>query len=151
MGPGLSPCLVLLFVVACVDVRAVLEVTAHVGEDISILCSGNWTAEKSSEDFNLYFCKGICSRENTVIQSPRQTGGQMGRYSLQALRGDGAFRVNILQLKTADTGRYYCGVGKTVIVLYQEVSLKVQNDGTFTVRLRSVQRQPSHASDDREK
>lgn len=119
----------------CVDVLAALEVTGHVGEDISIQCSGNWTTENTSEHFNLYFCKGNCSREKTLIQSPRATAAsvQMGRYSLQAVRGDGAFKVNIMKLKTADTGRYYCGVGKTVIVLYQEVSLRVQNDGRSTV------------------
>lgn len=118
-----------------------LEVTAHVGDDISIHCSGNWTTENSSEEFNLYFCKGICSRENTIIQTPRETAAvvQMGRYSLQAIIGDSAFKVNIMKLKTADTGRYYCGVGKTVIVLYQEVSLKVQNDGKFMVRFQLVQ------------
>lgn len=140
VGPALSRCLVLLVVVVCVDVLAVLEVTGHVGEDVSIHCSGNWTTENSSEHFNLYFCKGICSRENTVIQTPRETAAivQMGRYSLQALRGDGAFKVNIMKLKMADTGQYYCGAGTTV-VLYQEVSLKVQNDGTFMGRFRLVQ------------
>lgn len=127
--------------VVCVDVLAVLEVTGRAGEDISIRCSGNWTTENSSEQFNLYFCKGICSRENTLIQTPRATAAvvQAGRYSLQPIRGDGAFKVNIMKLQTSDTGRYFCGVGQTVIVLYQEVSLKVQNDGTFMVRFRSVQ------------
>lgn len=117
-----------------------LEVTGRVGEDVSIHCSGNWTTGNTSEHFSLYFCKGNCSRENTVIQTPRETAGvlRMGRYSLHAIRGGGAFRVNIRKLETADTGRYYCGVGKTVIVLYQEVSLKVQNDGRFMFGLVKV-------------
>lgn len=117
----------------CVDVLAVLEVTGRVGEDVSIRCSGNWSTENSSEHFDLYFCKGICSRESTIIQTAGETAAvvQTGRFSLQAVKGGGAFQVNIMKLKTADSGRYYCGVGKSVIVLYQEVSLQVQNDGTL--------------------
>lgn len=136
-----SAVVLFLVVVACVDVLAVTEVTGHVGEDVSFHCSGNWTSENSSEHLNMFFCKGICSREKTVIQSPGATAAvvRMGRYSLQPIRGGGAFKVNITELKMADTGRYYCGVGNTVIVLYQEVNLKVQNDGTSAVRMKSVQ------------
>ncbi|XP_029706622.1 uncharacterized protein isoform X1 [Takifugu rubripes] len=115
---------------ACVDVLAVTEVTGHAGEDVSFRCSGNWTTENSSEHLNVFFCKGMCSRENTIIQSPGTTAAvvRMGRYSLQPIRGDGALEVNITKLKPADAGRYYCGVGDAVIVLYQEVNLKVRND-----------------------
>lgn len=135
MGPGLSRCLPLLVAVVCVDVLAVLEVTGRAGEDVAIQCSGNWTTENTSEHFDLYFCKGSCSREKTLIQSPWATAAsvQMGRYSLQAVRGGGAFTVIVMKLQTADAGTYYCGVGKAVIVLHQEVRLRVQHDGRSTV------------------
>ncbi|TWW59552.1 uncharacterized protein LOC130527618 isoform X1 [Takifugu flavidus] len=129
--------------VACVDVLAVTEVTevtGHAGEDVSFRCSGNWTTENSSEHLNVFFCKGMCSRENTIIQSPGTTAAvvRMGRYSLQPIRGDGALEVNITKLKPADAGRYYCGVGDAVIVLYQEVNLKVGNDALTSTTLQAA-------------
>uniref|UniRef100_A0A674MNB2 Immunoglobulin V-set domain-containing protein n=1 Tax=Takifugu rubripes TaxID=31033 RepID=A0A674MNB2_TAKRU len=110
-----------------VNLRNRQRVTGHAGEDVSFRCSGNWTTENSSEHLNVFFCKGMCSRENTIIQSPGTTAAvvRMGRYSLQPIRGDGALEVNITKLKPADAGRYYCGVGDAVIVLYQEVNLKI--------------------------
>uniref|UniRef100_A0A3Q3XRS6 Immunoglobulin domain-containing protein n=1 Tax=Mola mola TaxID=94237 RepID=A0A3Q3XRS6_MOLML len=108
----------------------VLKVTGHVGGEVSIHCSGNWNADNSSEHFNLYLCKEVCSRENTVIQT---TGKSLevtrrGRYRMEVSRGDGAFKVTITRLKEADTGRYHCGQGKSLIVLYQEVNLIVLNN-----------------------
>lgn len=111
------------------EVSAVMEVSGHVGGEISIRCSANWTADNSSEHYNLYFCKGTCSRQNIVIQTTRRRigGTRRGRYSVEVDRDDGAFKVTITRLERADTGTYHCGVGKTVIVLYQEVKLTVLN------------------------
>lgn len=120
----------------CVEVSAVMEVSGHVGGDVSIHCSGNRMAEDSSEHFNLYFCKGVCSSKNTVIQTTgERTGERMGvtrtgRYSMEADGGIGAFKVNISRLRKADAGRYRCGVGKTV-VFYQEINLVVLDNGMF--------------------
>lgn len=120
--------------VVCVEASAVMEVSGHVGGEVSIHCSGNWTTDNSSEHYDLYFCKGVCSTRNTVIQTTKKRLAvtRRGRYSMEVNRGDGAFKVTITMLKKADTGRYHCGVGKTFIVLYQEVNLMVLN-GTFLV------------------
>lgn len=124
-----------LTTVVLLEASAVMEVSGLVGGQVSIHCSGDWTTDNSSEQYNLYFCKGVCSRENTVVQTTRTMLPltQRGRYTMEVNRGDGAFKVTIMRLKKADAGTYHCGVGNTVIVLYQEVHLTVRN-GMFLVR-----------------
>lgn len=118
----------------CAGVSAVLEVRGHVGGEVSVHCSGGWTTDNDSEHFNMYFCKGDCSRENTLIQTERKASAitRRGRYSMEVSRGDVAFNVTINRLRRADTGRYHCGVGKGFNLLYQEVILIVLN-GKFLV------------------
>ncbi len=117
----------------CVEASGVLEVSGHVGGEVSLHCSGNWTTDNSS-DYNLYFCRGFCSKENTLIQTERKnlTVKRRGRYSMRVNRQDGAFNITITRLKKTDAGRYHCGVGKTFNVLYREVNLIVLN-GEFSV------------------
>ncbi|XP_044046442.1 CMRF35-like molecule 1 isoform X2 [Siniperca chuatsi] len=116
------------FSVVCVEASAVLEVSGHVGGEVSIYCSGSWT--NSSENYNMYFCKEVCSRENILIQTERRRleVTRRGRYSVTVNRG--AFNVTIKRLKRADAGRYHCGVGKTLNVLYPEVNLIVLDAST---------------------
>lgn len=110
-----------------------LEVIGHVGGEVSIDCTGSWTTD-NTEHYNMYFCKGVCSRENTLIETERRplAIARRGRYSMEVRGGDGAFNVTITRLKRTDAGRYHCGVGKTFTVLFQEVNLIVLN-GTFFV------------------
>lgn len=106
-----------------------LEVSGHVGGEVSIHCSGSWTTDNSSEHYNMYFCKG----ENILIQTERKrlAATRRGRYSMEDNRGDRGFNVTIKRLKREDAGRYHCGVGKSVNVLYQEVNLIVLNGKFF--------------------
>lgn len=117
-----------------------LEVRGHVGGEVSVHCSGSWTTDNDSEHFNMYFCKGDCSRENTLVQAERKASAitRQGRYSMEVSRGDGAFNVTIKRLRRADAGRYHCGVGKGFNLLYQEVILIVLN-GKFLVICINVQ------------
>ncbi len=125
--------------VVCVEATAVLEVSGHVGGEVTIHCSGIWTTDNSSENYNVYFCKGDCSRENNLVQTERTRSAvtRRGRYSMEVSRGDGAFNVTIKRLRREDAGRYHCGVGKTFNVLYQEVNLIVL-DGELLVRCMKV-------------
>ncbi|XP_051241271.1 uncharacterized protein LOC127354931 [Dicentrarchus labrax] len=118
--------------VVCAEASAVLEVRSYLGGEVSIHCSGSWTADNSSEHYNMYFCKGVCSRENILIQTERKSLAvtRRGRYSMEVNRGDGSFNVTIKRLKRADAGRYHCGVGETFNVLYREVNLIVLNAST---------------------
>lgn len=110
-----------------------LEVSGHVGGEVTVRCSGSWTTDNSSEHHNMYFCKEVCSRENILIQTERRRAAVTlrGRYSVEVNRGD--FNVTIKRLKGADAGRYHCGVGNTLNVLYQKINLIVL-DGRFLVK-----------------
>lgn len=110
-----------------------LEVNGHVGGDVSIHCSGSWSTNSStSQHYNMYFCKGNCYKENTLIQTERkmQAVAQQGRYSMEVNREGGDFNVTIKKLESTDTGKYHCGVGNRFTVLYQEINLIVL-DGEF--------------------
>ncbi|XP_071360136.1 hepatitis A virus cellular receptor 1 homolog [Trachinotus anak] len=120
------------FSVVCVKTSAVLEVSGHVGGEVSIHCSVSWTKDDSSEHSNMYLCKGVCARENILIQTEgeRPAVTRQGRYSIEVNRGGEHFNVSIKKLERADAGRYCCGVGKTFNVLYQEVNLIVLDAST---------------------
>ncbi|XP_034095239.1 hepatitis A virus cellular receptor 1 homolog isoform X2 [Gymnodraco acuticeps] len=111
----------------------VLEVSGHVGGEVSILCSD--TTTNSSELSNMYFCKGDCARENILIQTEKKSLAitRRGRYSMEVSRGDGAFNVTIKRLERADTGTYQCRLGETYRVLHQEVNLKVEDASTVPI------------------
>lgn len=119
---------------------AVVRVSGHVGAEVSIRCSGNWTTPaNSSERHKLYFCRGACTEQGVIIQS---TGGEAGvtrrgRYSVEAGGGDGAFKVTIAELEKTDAGTYRCGVRKSMAALYQEVSLVIL-DGMCRFLLREM-------------
>lgn len=110
-----------------------VEVSGPVGGQVSIRCSGHWATGNGSENHHVYFCRGVCSAESTVIQTEeeRPTVSHRGRYSMEAPGGEAAFSVTIEQLRRADAGRYHCGVGKVFIRSYQEVHLTVLNGKFF--------------------
>lgn len=105
----------------------VLEVSGRVGGEVSILCFGSWNRDSGAKYNSMYFCKGVCSSESILIQSERRrsTVISQGRYSINNGREDGVFNVAIKKLEKADTGRYRCGVEKTLNVLYREINLIV--------------------------
>lgn len=111
--------------VVWVEASAVLDVSGHVGGEVSIHCPGSWTMDNVLDHYNVYFCKG----ENILIQTEGKSLAvtRRGRYSVEVNRGDGGFIVTVKRLKRADAGRYHCGVGRTFNVLYQEVNLMVLN------------------------
>ncbi|KAK5899729.1 hypothetical protein CesoFtcFv8_009175 [Champsocephalus esox] len=116
----------------CAEASGVLEVSGHVGGEVSILCSGT---TNSSELSNMYFCKGDCARENILIQTEKKSLAitPRGRYSMEVSRGGGAFNVTIKRLERADTGTYQCRLEETYRVLHQEVKLKVEDASTVPV------------------
>lgn len=114
----------------CMVTSDILEVSGHVGENVSIPCFGSWTAH-DSENISMYFCKGICSRENTIIQTNQKWPAlPQWKHSIEVSGGDGVLTVSIKRLRRADAGRYLCGVTRSSNVSYQEVTLKVV-DGKF--------------------
>lgn len=109
------------------EASEVLEVSGRVGGEVSIHCSGSWNRDSGAKHNSMYFCKGVCSSESILIQSERRRSAvvSQGRYSINNGREDGVFNVAIKKLEKADTGRYRCGVEKTLNVLYREINLIV--------------------------
>ncbi|KAK2815864.1 hypothetical protein Q5P01_026331 [Channa striata] len=112
----------------CLNASEVLEVSGRVGGEVSIHCSGSWSTDNSSE-YNMYLCKGVCSRENILIQHGRKRRAvtRRGRYRLDVNRGHGSFDVTIVRLKRADSGKYCCGVERSFDMSRQDVRLEVLN------------------------
>ncbi|XP_014849639.1 PREDICTED: CMRF35-like molecule 1 isoform X1 [Poecilia mexicana] len=128
MQPSFHPAVVHL------DASEVLEVSSHVGGNVSIHCFSSWSPVNVSELHSVHFCKGVCSGEHTVIQMEMTSSAvtRNGRYSMESNGGDGGvFTVTINRLRKADAGSYLCGMTRTLNVTYQEVRLKVVD--AFTV------------------
>uniref|UniRef100_A0A672HIW7 Immunoglobulin domain-containing protein n=1 Tax=Salarias fasciatus TaxID=181472 RepID=A0A672HIW7_SALFA len=131
---------VFLTAAVCVEASSRLEVKGHAGGEVSIHCSGNWTASGGSERSSVYFCRGVCSGENVLIRSEGRPSGvtQRGRYSADIDRRAGVFTVTIKNLRSADAGLYHCGAGTAFNVTHQfEISLTVL-DGKFNDNWRTV-------------
>ncbi|TNN63052.1 CMRF35-like molecule 1 [Liparis tanakae] len=112
---------------------SVLQVSGHVGAEVSIHCSGRWTADNSSErHHDVYFCNGVCAKENILIQTAGE-GSEVtrhGRYSMEVNEGHDTFRVTIKSLKRTDAGTYHCSVEGTLRGWHQEVTLIVLDAST---------------------
>ncbi|XP_077936548.1 uncharacterized protein LOC144383327 isoform X2 [Gasterosteus aculeatus] len=124
-----SPLVVVVccFSAVCLEASAVLEVTGHVGEEVSIPCFGSRTEKNSSEGHTRFFCKGVCTAKNIVVQSGkmRLTPTVRGRYSI-----DGAFSASIRDVRRRDAGTYCCGMKEKLSVMQQEVYLQVLEAST---------------------
>ncbi|XP_068448704.1 CMRF35-like molecule 8 isoform X2 [Clinocottus analis] len=118
--------------VVCAEASAVHVVSGHVGAEVSIHCSGSWTTNNSSERHNMYFCRGLCSRENILIQAASESMDvtRQGRYSMEVDKEDGTFSMTIKRLRRTDAGPYQCGVEGNLHVWHQEVTLIVVDEST---------------------
>ncbi|XP_029108626.1 CMRF35-like molecule 2 [Scleropages formosus] len=99
-----------------------MEVTGHVGQDVTVQCS-HILARGNGK----YFCKGHCSRDADVLIKTEegQRNKKIGRLSLYD-NGTGTFWVTITGLKKTDTGTYWCAVKRSIIAdTFTEVSLTV--------------------------
>lgn len=110
------------------EASELLEVSGHVGGEVSLRCSSGRIADDGS-DHNFYFCRGVCSEENRLVQTETKTSAvtQRGRFSMEVSRGDAAFNVTIKRLRRTDAGRYQCAAGTRSSVKLQEVELTVLN------------------------
>uniref|UniRef100_A0A1A8I4F6 Immunoglobulin V-set domain-containing protein n=1 Tax=Nothobranchius kuhntae TaxID=321403 RepID=A0A1A8I4F6_NOTKU len=121
------------FSAVCVEASDILEMSGHVGGDVSIPCSSCWNTENRSENTSLYFCKGLCSGENPLIQTEvRSAVTRRGRYGMESDEAGGVFTVTIRRLRRADAGRYRCGI--RFDLSHQEVILNVVDASTVPTR-----------------
>uniref|UniRef100_A0A087XYU0 Immunoglobulin domain-containing protein n=1 Tax=Poecilia formosa TaxID=48698 RepID=A0A087XYU0_POEFO len=81
------------------------------GKNITVSCSFTFTGRR------MYFCKTDCSRDNILIETTDYRA-QSGRYIIEFNRTGFATHVvyvSIMELKTSDSGRYRCALGRTGI------------------------------------
>ncbi|XP_026223973.1 polymeric immunoglobulin receptor-like isoform X2 [Anabas testudineus] len=87
------------------------------GGDVTVQCSF------SSSGNSAFFCKETCKEKNVLIKTTGVRGHQ-GRYSIKHNRGD--VDVTITQLNKSDSGRYRCGVGRSLwSSSYQQIEIIV--------------------------
>uniref|UniRef100_A0A672M901 Immunoglobulin domain-containing protein n=1 Tax=Sinocyclocheilus grahami TaxID=75366 RepID=A0A672M901_SINGR len=103
-------------------------VTGHRGERVDIRCSYEAGYESNSK----YFCKGECifGFRNIMVKSGSPAEDE--RFSLTDNTTARVFTVSITDLRTEDTGRYWCGVKRTFTDIYSEIMLLVSTINTFT-------------------
>ncbi|XP_067115558.1 uncharacterized protein [Osmerus mordax] len=111
----------------CVEVSAGIQASGEEGGKVVIRCTMD-NAVLPVTDNDKYFCKDRFDNRDILVQTK---GGknyeQKGRYEIDDRR-DGTFTVTISGLQNSDSGRYHCGVRRSVLIpdLHQEVNLTVR-------------------------
>ncbi|XP_016367293.1 CMRF35-like molecule 1 [Sinocyclocheilus rhinocerous] len=119
-----SMCVVLLVFssISTVVVVSSKTVTGHRGERVDIRCS----YESGYESNSKYFCKGKCNYRNKIIMVKSGSPAKDKRFSLTDNKRTRVFTVSITDLRTEDTGLYWCAVERTLTDVYSEVLLIVK-------------------------
>ena len=126
-GPRIVTCSFVLIALCTADPTAVhlshhmvREVSGYVGGNISIQCSGEWSAAGSPA----FFCKSSCSGEDVLVQTDGTQANvtQRGRYVVESggPAVDGAFTVTVVNLENTDAGSYHCASTRRSKVMHQE-------------------------------
>ncbi|XP_059409031.1 CMRF35-like molecule 1 [Carassius carassius] len=118
--------IILLFSSICTVVVGA-PVTGYRGERADIRCP----YESGYESNPKYLCKGECRDRHVIVKSGSRAKDQ--RFSLRDNRTTRVFTVTITDLRSADEGRYWCGVERSVIKdVYSEIMLLVKQDDKTT-------------------
>uniref|UniRef100_A0A8C1R0D2 Immunoglobulin V-set domain-containing protein n=1 Tax=Cyprinus carpio TaxID=7962 RepID=A0A8C1R0D2_CYPCA len=83
-----------------------ITVIGHTGESLNIRC----TYESGYESNPKYLCKGVCNIGNKVIMVKSGSPAEDQRFSLSDNTTARVFTVTITDLRTEDTGQYWCGI-----------------------------------------
>ncbi|XP_055084837.1 uncharacterized protein LOC129457066 [Periophthalmus magnuspinnatus] len=111
------------FFISVLEAPDVLQVSGHIGEELSIHCFSQWATNGSNEQYNTFFCKGPCSNENLLVKKNQSAVTQKGRYKME--NNSAIFSVTIRKLKRKDAGRYFCELQQNGSMLSQEVIVRV--------------------------
>uniref|UniRef100_A0A8C2BKX8 Immunoglobulin domain-containing protein n=1 Tax=Cyprinus carpio TaxID=7962 RepID=A0A8C2BKX8_CYPCA len=103
-------------------------VRGHRGERVDIRCR----YESGYESNPKYFCKGKCNYRNKNIVVKSGSPAKDERFSLTDDKRTRVFTITITDLRTEDTGRYWCGVERTLKDVYSEIMLQVTEDKKTT-------------------
>uniref|UniRef100_A0A673FRZ2 Immunoglobulin domain-containing protein n=1 Tax=Sinocyclocheilus rhinocerous TaxID=307959 RepID=A0A673FRZ2_9TELE len=97
-------------------------VIGHRGERVDIRCR----YEAGYESDSKYFCKGACIFGFRKIMVKSGSSAEDERFSLTDDTTARVFTVSITDLRTEDTGRYWCAVERPLTDVYSEIMLIVK-------------------------
>ncbi|XP_016304289.1 CMRF35-like molecule 2 [Sinocyclocheilus anshuiensis] len=104
-------------------------VIGHRGERVDIRCSYEAGYESNSK----YFCKGKCIFGNKNIMVKSGSPAEDERFSLTDDTTARVFTVSITDLRTEDTGQYWCAVKRVLTTdVYSDLLLLVKQDERTT-------------------
>uniref|UniRef100_A0A9J7X7N7 Immunoglobulin domain-containing protein n=1 Tax=Cyprinus carpio carpio TaxID=630221 RepID=A0A9J7X7N7_CYPCA len=103
-------------------------VRGHRGKRVDIRCRYKSGYESNPK----YFCKGKCKFGNKNIVVKSGSPAKDERFSLTDDKRTRVFTITITDLRTEDTGRYWCGVERTLKDVYSEIMLQVTEDKKTT-------------------
>uniref|UniRef100_A0A672MDR2 Immunoglobulin domain-containing protein n=1 Tax=Sinocyclocheilus grahami TaxID=75366 RepID=A0A672MDR2_SINGR len=99
------------------------------GERVDIRCSYEAGCESNSK----YFCKGKCKFGNKNIMVKSGSPAEDERFSLTDNTTARVFTVSITDLRTEDTGQYWCGVERTLTGIYSDILLLVKEGNSCSL------------------
>ncbi|XP_050927408.1 CMRF35-like molecule 5 isoform X19 [Lates calcarifer] len=105
--------------------------TGTEGGNMTVTCRFNFHGSKK------IFCKNECKEDKDILIKTGNNRAQSGRYSIE-YEGlldiqSPTLNVTITQLTKSDSGRYWCGLGRTVFPNgYYEIDLRVTDASTST-------------------
>ncbi|XP_016367279.1 CMRF35-like molecule 3 [Sinocyclocheilus rhinocerous] len=121
-----------LLIWSCMHIAVVVAQTAivgHRGERLDIRCPYKSGYESNSK----YLCKGECKFGNKIIMVKSGSPAKDKRFSLTDDTTARVFTVSITDLRTEDTGLYWCAVERTLTTdVYSDFLLLVKQDERTT-------------------
>nr|XP_024658705.1 polymeric immunoglobulin receptor isoform X2 [Maylandia zebra] len=100
----------------------VIHVTGYVGSAVKVSCS----YDQGYESYEKYLCKNDCGSNDDVLITT--SNPVTSKYRIHDDKTARIFTTSISDLRSVDTGKYWCGVSRTGIDIYTEVELKLVQD-----------------------
>ncbi|XP_076741228.1 polymeric immunoglobulin receptor-like isoform X2 [Maylandia zebra] len=100
----------------------VIHVTGYVGSAVKVSCS----YDQGYESYEKYLCKNDCGSNDDVLITT--SNPVTSKYRIHDDKTARIFTTSISDLRSVDTGKYWCGVSRTGKDIYTEVELKLVKD-----------------------
>ncbi|XP_039469207.1 polymeric immunoglobulin receptor-like [Oreochromis aureus] len=100
----------------------VIHVTGYVGSAVKVSCS----YDQGYESYEKYLCQNDCHSDNDVLITT--SNPVKSKYRIHDDKTARIFTTSISDLRSADAGKYWCGVSRFGRDIYTEVELKLVQD-----------------------
>uniref|UniRef100_A0A3Q2W5L0 Immunoglobulin V-set domain-containing protein n=1 Tax=Haplochromis burtoni TaxID=8153 RepID=A0A3Q2W5L0_HAPBU len=96
-----------------------IHVTGYVGSEVKVSCSYG----QGYESYEKYLCKSNCGNGDVLIKTSES---RKNKYVIHDDKTARIFTTTIVDLRSVDAGKYWCGVSKFGKDIYTEVELKLK-------------------------